>query len=171
MANIELKRSNIDIVIAPFVPDAASANMSISTSWAPVDRADVGLQSASMEETIEAGHPLAGNFAAIRDGAVTFLENRFGDRGQSLVTSPVSSLTISWAFDHPEDTLNTGVNLRAIGIWKPAGYSDVVRPQVEVINQYVLGGGLIDDFAAISAYVLTTAQARYPQHTISEPTP
>lgn len=167
MANIELRNSNIDMIIAPF--PGTSAILSVSTDWVPLDRNDVRDQNASLQDIIEAGHPLAAAASRIQNTATTFLENQFGARGESLVSSPVSSFTISWSFEHPADFATTGVELKAVGIWKPVEYPEA-RPQVESINQSIGSGhALIVDFQAISDYVLTMAQAAKPEHTITEP--
>lgn len=167
MANIALQRSNIDIVIAPFPGTSASFNASVE--WAPADRSDVGTQTTSLEDVIEVGHPLASAANRIQNAATTFLQNQFAARGQSLVTSPVSSFTISFGFEHPADFSSSGVRLRAVGIWKPVEYEDSARPQVEVISQNIgAGHALVPDFQALADHVLTLASSRYPQHTVSE---
>ena len=94
------------------------------------------------------------------------------DEGGYPYTSPVSSFTISFGFEHPADFSSSGVRLRVVGIWKPVEYQDSARPQVEVINQDVgAGHALVPDFQALADYVLTLATSRYPQHTITEGAP
>jgi hypothetical protein len=154
----------------PFPGTSASFNAAVE--WAPADRSDVRAQTASLEDLIEAGHPLAGAASRIQNAATTFLENQFAARGQSLVTSPVSSFTISFGFEHPADFSSSGVRLRAVGIWKPVEYEDSARPQVETINQDVgAEHALVPDFQALADHVLVLATSRYPQHTITEGAP
>lgn len=167
MPNIELVRTNLDIVIAPF--PGTSAEFNVTTEWRPVDRPDVQNQVSIYEEIIQAGHPVAANAANIQSAAQTHLENQFGARGQSLVTSPVSRFTISWGFLHPANFAADGVRLNALGIWMPVEYPNV-RPQTESISVNVPGGhDLIPDLQAVSDYVLTLIQNNRPGDAVTEP--
>lgn len=167
---IELVRSTIDLVIAPFPGTSLTFNASVE--WRPTLRSDVKNQNGSLQDTIQAGHPLAAEASRIQSEAETFLTDRFGARGEDLVSSPVSSLTITFDFDHPADFASNGVMLRVVGIWKPTQYLAETRPQVEVIEQMLPGGNaLVPDFQAVADYVLTLATAEYPGQTVVEPTP